>query len=223
MASPTLPTHKQALLSTCLSAHILTFGTFTLNSGRISPYFFNAGHFSTASQLALVSTSYASTIASTPPLADSFDIVFGPAYKGIPFATVAATGLLALDAEKYGHIGYAFNRQEAKDHGEGGVTVGAGMKGKRVLVVDDVMTAGTAVREAVEIVKNAGGSVVGVVVMLDRQERVGEGEVSAVQSVARELGVPVVAILTLEDIIGGVDGEEKLRMEEYRARYGAAD
>lgn len=224
MSTTELPPHKKELLDSCIADRILTFGTFTLKSGRQSPYFFQAGNFSTARQLSVLSRAYASTIASDPSLASSFDIVFGPAYKGIPLATVTATGLNDLDPEKYGRIGYAFNRKEAKDHGEGGMTVGADMKGKRVLVVDDVMTAGTAMREAVGIIQKAGGIVAGVVVLLDRQERLREEEaVSAVQSVRKEVGVPVVAILTLADLIVGVPEEEKKRMEEYRARYGVQE
>ena len=224
MSDSLLPPHKRALLDSCIADKILTFGTFTLKSGRQSPYFFQAGNFSTAGQLATLSSAYASTIALDPSLASSFDIVFGPAYKGIPLATVTALGLHTLNPEKYAHIGYAFNRKEAKAHGEGGMTVGADMKGKRVLVVDDVMTAGTAMREAVGIIEKAGGIVAGVVVLLDRQERLREEEaVSAVQSVRNEVGVPVVAILTLGDLIVGVPGEEKKRMKEYRARYGVEE
>jgi orotate phosphoribosyltransferase len=216
----TLPTHKAALISTCIDHQILKFGSFTLKSGRTSPYFFQAGGFNTASLLSTLSSAYASTIAQIASL--DFDVVFGPAYKGIPLAATTATALFALDVQKYGSVGYAFNRKEAKDHGEGGTIVGADLKGKKVLVVDDVITAGTAIREAVGIIEAAGGKVVGIVVALDRQERLKEeGGESAIMSVRRELGVPVLSILTLEDLIEGVVGEQREGMVAYRARYGA--
>jgi len=215
-----LPTDKAALISTCIDHQILKFGSFTLKSGRTSPYFFQAGGFNTASLLSTLSGAYASTIAQTASL--DFDVVFGPAYKGIPLAATTATALFSLDVEKYGGVGYAFNRKEAKDHGEGGTIVGADLKGKKVLVVDDVITAGTAIREAVGIIEAAGGKVVGIVVALDRQERLKEeGGESAIMSVRRELGVPVLPILTLEDLIEGVVGEQREGMVAYRARYGA--
>jgi len=215
-----LPSHKTALISTCIEHQILKFGSFTLKSGRTSPYFFNAGGFNTASLLSTLSSAYASTIAQTPEL--SFDVVFGPAYKGIPLAATTAMALFAIDAAKFGGVGYAFNRKEAKDHGEGGTMVGADLKGKRVLVVDDVITAGTAIREAVGMIEAAGGKVVGITIALDRQERLKEeGGESAIMSVRRELGVPVVPILTLEDLIKGVVGEQRGRMVAYRARFGA--
>ncbi|TGZ84309.1 orotate phosphoribosyltransferase [Ascodesmis nigricans] len=217
--------HKSQLLSTCISSNILLFGTFTLKSGRQSPYFFQAGLFSTASLVSTLSSSYAATIASHPVLSSNFDVVFGPAYKGIPLAATTACALNTISSEKYGNIGYSFNRKEKKDHGEGGNIVGADLKGKRVLIVDDVITAGTAIREAVGVIEAAGGKVVGIVVCLDRQEvlkEVEEGQerVSAVMSVERELKVPVVPILTLEDLIGSVSGEDKEKMVEYRKRYG---
>ncbi|KAI5857202.1 phosphoribosyltransferase-like protein [Tricharina praecox] len=216
-----LPSHKTLLLNTSIEHRILRFGTFTLKSGRTSPYFFQAGGFNTASLLSTLSSAYARTIARSGV---DFDVVFGPAYKGIPLAATTATALFALDAEAYGGVGYAFNRKEVKDHGEGGMIVGAELKGMRVLVVDDVITAGTAIREAVGIIEKAGGTVVGIVVALDRQERLNEEEgESAIMSVRRELGVPVVPILTLGDLIEGVEGEQREAMVAYRARYGAAE
>lgn len=227
MASPPplLPAYKTALIATCLEHSILKFGTFTLKSGRTSPYFFQAGAFNTAALLATLSAAYASTIARAPEPID-FDVVFGPAYKGIPIAATTATALFSLAPEKYADIGYAFNRKEAKDHGEGGTIVGAPMRGKRVLVVDDVITAGTAIREAVAIIEAAGGSVVGIVVALDRQERLVDDVAaeSAIMAVRRELKVPVVAILTLADLIHGVQGgAERQRMVEYRERWGVKE
>ncbi|CCX30311.1 Similar to Orotate phosphoribosyltransferase; acc. no. P41923 [Pyronema omphalodes CBS 100304] len=217
-----LPAHKTGLITICRENAILKFGTFTLKSGRESPYFFNAGAFNTASLLSTLSHSYASTI--NQESAFEFDVVFGPAYKGIPLASTTATALYALDNKKYANTGYAFNRKEAKDHGEGGTIVGASLAGKRVLVVDDVITAGTAIREAVGIIEAAGGKVVGIVVALDRQERLtDQGSESAIMSVRRELNIPVTAILTLGDLIAGVDGQEKENMVQYRERWGVKD
>lgn len=222
--STALPAYKSALLETCIANDILKFGSFTLKSGRISPYFFQAGGFNTASLLSTLASAYAHTIA-TDSATPEFDVVFGPAYKGIPLASVTATSLFQLAPERFANTGYAFNRKEAKDHGEGGTIVGASLKGKRVLVVDDVITAGTAIREAVGIIEAAGGKVVGIVIALDRQERLVEGEgpgESAIQSVRREMpGVAVIPILTLGDLITGVKGEDREKMVEYRKRYGA--
>lgn len=219
-----LPPHKQSFLQTILSSHILTFGTFTLKSGRSSPYFFNAGLFSTASLLSSLSSAYAHTITTHPTLSTSFDLLFGPAYKGIPLAAITATQLYALDPSRHHNTGYAFNRKEPKPHGEGGTIVGMSLVGKRVLIIDDVITAGTAIREAVRIIESAGGTLAGIVVALDRQEGVVEGGRSAVQEVGREYGVEVVAILTLEDLIVGVESEgDRERMRVYRERYGAVE
>jgi orotate phosphoribosyltransferase len=214
-----LPPHKTALIATSIEHQILKFGTYILKSGRTSPYFFNAGGFNTASLLSTLANSYASTIAASSL---NFDVVFGPAYKGIPLASCTATALYALDAERFKDVGYAFNRKEAKAHGEGGSIVGADLKGKRVLVVDDVITAGTAIREAMGIIAAAGGELAGIVIALDRQERLVEGgDESAIQAVRRETGVTVVPILTLADLIEGVQGDAREHMVQYRARYGA--
>ncbi|KAG8630239.1 hypothetical protein KVT40_001858 [Elsinoe batatas] len=243
----TLPQYKLDLLRLCLTHRILTFGTFTLKSGRTSPYFFNAGLFNTSSLLSALSTAYAQTIASAFPSDPSsssppFDLLFGPAYKGIPLASTVLLSLGHLDGSTYGDLSYAFNRKEAKAHGEGGNIVGASLKGKKVLIIDDVITAGTAIREAVEIIRREGGVVVGIIVALDRGEKVAseaerrgektdgreeEGRCSTVEMVRREVGVRVEAVLTLEDVIrglkeaGGVGEEEVRGMEEYRGRYGA--
>ncbi|PNS14629.1 Orotate phosphoribosyltransferase [Sphaceloma murrayae] len=235
-----LEPYKTSLIKLCIDNRILTFGTFTLKSGRTSPYFFNAGLFNTSSLLRSLSSAYAQTIHSSFTNSDSvpqFDLLFGPAYKGIPLASTVLLSL-GLLSPVYDGITYAFNRKEAKAHGEGGSIVGASLKGKRVLIVDDVITAGTAIREAVEIIRREGGEVVGIVVALDRGERVGSVEereggevsgekVSTVEMVGRETGVRVEAVLTLADVIGGLKegglvGEEEVRrMEEYRAKYGA--
>ncbi|KAF4556416.1 Orotate phosphoribosyltransferase-like protein [Elsinoe fawcettii] len=243
-----LPQYKIDLLRLCLTHKILTFGTFTLKSGRTSPYFFNAGLFNTSALLRALSTAYAQTISTTFSPSSSpastlpkFDLLFGPAYKGIPLSSTVLLSLGQL-SPTFDAISYAFNRKEAKSHGEGGSIVGAPLRGKKVLIIDDVITAGTAIREAVEIIRREGGEVVGIIVALDRGEKVAseaekrgertdgreeEGRLSTVEMVRREVGVRVEAVLTLGDVIGGmremgdVGEEEVRRMEEYRARYGA--
>ncbi|KAK6340749.1 orotate phosphoribosyltransferase [Orbilia brochopaga] len=216
-----LPRHKVELIDLCIRSQILKFGTFTLKSGRVSPYFFNAGLFNTARSLTCLAEAFAQTLlgqqdASAAP---DFDVVFGPAYKGIPLATLVCSRLGALD-DRFLDIGYSFNRKEKKDHGEGGGIVGYQLKGKRVLIVDDVITAGTAMREATEIIKAEGGILAGIVVCLDRQERTTDGENSALENCRAEYGVPVTAIITLEDLIVGVPDEElKEQMRAYGKRY----
>jgi len=177
---------------------VLKFGDFTLKSGRKSPYFFNLGSIDDGAGLALLGSAYARAIVDSGlPLPD---VVFGPAYKGIPIAVATAT---ALYAEHGRDVGVAYNRKEAKTHGEGGVLVGRAIRG-RVLIVDDVMTAGTAVTEAVDIVRSAGGELSGVLVALDRQEAIEPG-VTAVTRLAAQLGAPVFAIATLADVIAYLD------------------
>ena len=177
-----LPAWKGAFLSNCLSSGVLRFGSFKLKSGRQSPYFFNAGLFHRADLLEAIATAYAQTILSFPL---DFDVLFGPAYKGIPLATATTAKLAQLDQTRFGALSYAFNRKEAKDHGEGGSIVGAPLRGKKVVIVDDVITAGTAVREAIEIIAREGGTLVAVVVALDRMEKVtgpaGEDDVSGAE------------------------------------------
>ena len=227
MSTSPLPAYKQSFLDALLAAQILTFGTYTLKSGRISPYFFNAGKFSTGKLLTSLGSAFAHTIHDPSSSLPAFDVIFGPAYKGIPLATATLAKLCEVDPSRYEGVGYAFDRKEVKDHGEGGRMVGMPVAGKRVLIVDDVITAGTAIRAAVSVIEGAGGSVVGVVVALDRMERVGGeggGGRSAVMEVAREFGIGVVPILSLNDIIAGVgDEEERRRMIEYREVYGAVD
>lgn len=240
MASP-LPQYKQDLISLCLSSNILTFGTFTLKSGRQSPYFFNCGLFSTSRLARAISRSYALTLASqvANDPSFSFDVLFGPAYKGIPIAASTCCALGDLDEQKYANVGYSFNRKEAKDHGEGGLLVGESLKGKKVVIIDDVMTAGTAIREAVSIIKSQGGELVGIVVALDRQEKgtsqsekEGKGDdgskrPSTVEQVRKDTGVPVLAVLTLADVIEGVKGmasqENVQAMEQYIQKYGSSE
>ncbi|KAF3942183.1 hypothetical protein ABW19_dt0209093 [Dactylella cylindrospora] len=216
--SSDLPRHKSELIDLCIRSQILTFGTFTLKSGRVSPYFFNAGLFNTSRSLTCLADAFAQTLIQDPSLPE-FDVIFGPAYKGIPLATLVCSRLGSLD-ERFLDVGYSFNRKEKKDHGEGGGIVGYQLKGKRVLIVDDVITAGTAMREATEIIKAEGGILAGIVVCLDRQERTTDGENSAVENCRAEYNVPVTAIITLEDLIVGVPDENlKEQMREYGRLY----
>jgi orotate phosphoribosyltransferase len=213
-----LQPHQRAFLDTALSRGVLRFGEFTLKSGRQSPYFFNMGRIDTGAALADVGTAYAAAVAASGL---PFDMLFGPAYKGIPLAAATA---VALAREHGRDVPWAYNRKEAKDHGEGGMVVGTPLSG-RVLIVDDVITAGTAVRESLGLIHGAGANVAGVLVALDRQER-GQGALSAVQELAREHGVPVIAIVGLDDLMeyAGTRPDlaaERERLLAYRDRYGA--
>jgi len=210
--------YRREFLELALQRGVLRFGEFTLKSGRKSPYFFNAGLFNTGAMLAALGRFYAQAIVDSGM---EFDLLFGPAYKGIPLATVTAAAL----AEHHGRdLPYCFNRKEAKDHGEGGNLVGAPLAG-RVLIVDDVITAGTAVGEAVEIIRRAGATPVGLVIALDRQER-GRGEKSAIAEVQETHGLEVAAIARLADIIGWLEtradmGPALQAVRSYREQYGA--
>ncbi|HEY5679427.1 MAG TPA: orotate phosphoribosyltransferase [Pseudomonadales bacterium] len=190
--------NDRSLVAFLIEQGVLAFGDFTLKSGRRSPYFFNLGALNTGSALARLGAAYAERIRR---LDVPFDVVFGPAYKGIPIAVSTAEALAALG----GDVGWAFNRKEAKSHGEGGLFVGADVSG-RVMLVDDVLTAGTAVREAAALIGSAGAAIAGVVIALDRQERVApnSGE-TAVSALELELGAPVVSILKLQDVIEYLD------------------
>ncbi|MDE2055345.1 MAG: orotate phosphoribosyltransferase [Xanthomonadaceae bacterium] len=210
--------HQRVFLDTALDRGVLRFGDFTLKSGRQSPYFFNMGRIDSGAALAAVGAAYASTIVAN---SIGFDMLFGPAYKGIPLAAATA---IALASEHGRDVPWAYNRKEAKDHGEGGLLIGAPLSG-RVLIVDDVITAGTAVRESLGLIRAAGAEVAGVLVALDRQER-GQGEFSATQELAREQGVPVFAIVGLADLLDFAGSRAELagqraRLEAYRTRYGA--
>jgi orotate phosphoribosyltransferase len=208
--------HQPDFIRLCLDLGVLRFGEFTLKSGRVSPYFFNAGLFNTGHAIASLGRHYARAAAlSGVP----FDMLFGPAYKGIPLVTATAAAL----AEHEGmNLPFAFNRKEAKDHGEGGVIVGAPLTG-RVLVVDDVITAGTAIHESVEIIRAHGATPAGVLIALDREER-GQGERSAVQEVRDSFGLPVVSVLRLRDLMEHLEarGEDGTlaAVRAYRERYG---
>jgi len=184
--------YKQDFLEFAIDAGGLRFGEFTLKSGRVSPYFFNAGLFNTGRHLARLGRFYAQAISDAAP---DYDVLFGPAYKGIPLA--AATGIALADHHDR-DVPFCFNRKEAKDHGEGGNLVGAPLAG-RVLIIDDVITAGTAIRESLAIIADAGASAAGVVIALDRQER-GRGERSAIQEVEQDLGLRVTSIVTLAEL-----------------------
>jgi orotate phosphoribosyltransferase len=212
--------YKNDFIDLCLRLGVLRFGEFKLKSGRLSPYFFNAGLFNTGEAIAAVGRAYADALAQSGL---TFDMLFGPAYKGIPLVTATAAALAERHARS---LPFAFNRKEAKDHGEGGQIVGSPLAG-RVLIVDDVITAGTAIRESIEIIRAAGASPAGVLLALDRQERGAEGALSAVQEVGVQYRIPVLAILSLSDLITHmrlVGGELELSgMEAYRNRYGVAD
>ena len=217
-----IDTHRSRFLQLALRADALRFGEFTLKSGRISPYFFNAGQFTSGATLAALAACYADAIEAAGL---EFDLLFGPAYKGIPLATA-----LACEFARRGRdLPVAFNRKEAKTHGEGGSLIGAPLAGRKVLIVDDVITAGTAIREALTIISAAGGNTAGIVIALDRQERVREdANASAAQAVAREHAIPVVAVAGLGDLLAFVGETGTLAMHRdallaYRARYGIGE
>ncbi|HEB96829.1 MAG TPA: orotate phosphoribosyltransferase [Sedimenticola thiotaurini] len=209
--------YQREFLDFALEVGVLKFGEFTLKSGRVSPYFFNAGLFNTGASLARLGRYYARTIVDS---GIAFDVLFGPAYKGIPLAAVTAAALF----EHHGiDVPYAFNRKEAKDHGEGGSIVGHALTG-RVLIIDDVITAGTAVREAMEIIGANGAAPAGVVIALDRQEK-GREERSAIQEVEQDYGIPVAAIVRLRELTEYLaekpdSGEALQRIDAYRQAYG---
>ena len=197
---------------------VLRFGEFKTKAGRLSPYFFNAGLFSDGASLGGLGRYYAQAALAS---GIAFDVLFGPAYKGITLASATAVALAALGR----NVPFAYNRKEAKDHGEGGNIVGGPLEG-RALIVDDVITDGAAKREAIELIRGAGAEPAGILIALDRQER-GQGALSATQEVSREYGVPVTAIATLSDILATLRGrpDERAnvdRIEEYRRQYGVA-
>ncbi len=211
--------YQREFIEFAIEQNVLRFGEFTLKSGRISPYFFNAGLFKSGQALARLGRFYAQAISASKV---EYDVVFGPAYKGIPLAAVTA----AAPADHHDRdVPYVFNRKEAKDHGEGGVLVGADLEGK-VLIIDDVITAGTAIREVMQIIDANGAQPGGVVIALDRQER-GKGELSAIQEVERDFNMPVVSIITLEQVLQYLDekGDDNAQqhaeaIRNYREQYG---
>jgi len=209
--------YQREFIEFALEKQVLKFGEFTLKSGRKSPYFFNAGLFNSGRDLARLGRFYAAALVDA---GIDYDLLFGPAYKGIPIATTTAVAL----AEHHDlDLPYCFNRKEAKDHGEGGNLVGSPLKG-RVMLVDDVITAGTAIRESMDIIQAHGAELAGVLIALDRQER-GQGELSAIQEVERDYGAKVISIITLADLISYLEQQpgqagmlEKVRA--YRSQYG---
>ncbi|MCC7329608.1 MAG: orotate phosphoribosyltransferase [Gammaproteobacteria bacterium] len=209
--------YKTEFIELALEIGALKFGQFRLKSGRISPYFFNSGVFNTGYAVAKLGRYYA---AAARESGIDCDMLFGPAYKGIPLVTLTAAAL----AEHHGlDLPFCFNRKEIKDHGEGGLIVGAAMGG-RVLIVDDVITAGTAIRESVDVIRAAGGQPTGVLIALDRQER-GTGEASAVQEVEKNYGVKVTSIINLGDLVEHLQGSDEFSrhlplVADYRERYG---
>ena len=217
--------HRTRFLQLALRVEALRFGEFTLKSGRISPYFFNAGRFDSGAALAALAGCYADAV---DRAGVGFDLLFGPAYKGIPLATA-----LACEYARRGRdLPLAFNRKEAKAHGEGGTLIGAPLAGKRVLIVDDVITAGTAIREALGTIRDGGGVPAGIVIALDRQEFAGERDahrnddaLSAAQAVTAEAGIPVIAVAGLDDLLAFVGEsadllDQRERLQAYRGRYG---
>lgn len=209
--------YQQQFIELAIETSVLRFGSFTLKSGRVSPYFFNSGLFNTGASLARLGRFYAQAISES---ALDYDALFGPAYKGIP---LASTTVIALAEHHHRDIPYIFNRKEVKDHGEGGQLVGAELSGK-VLIIDDVISAGTSVRESIEIIKNANAKPAGVIIALDRQER-GLDSHSAIQEVEAEHNIPVISIINLNDLLGYLHTNDALSkyspaVEAYRKQYG---
>jgi len=209
--------YQREFIEFALEKQVLKFGEFTLKSGRTSPYFFNAGLFNTGRDLARLGRFYAAALVDS---GIDYDVLFGPAYKGIPIATTTA---VALADHHDVDTPYCFNRKEAKDHGEGGNLVGSALEG-RIMLVDDVITAGTAIRESMEIIKANGADLAGVLVAIDRQEK-GKGELSAIQEVERDFGCAVVSIVSLTDLVTyleekGTNNEHLEAVKAYRAEYG---
>ena len=212
-----MKTYQEQFIKFAIETGVLRFGSFTLKSGRISPYFFNSGLFNTGSSLARLGQFYAQAIVETDL---EFNIIFGPAYKGIPLASSATIAL----AEHYQRdVPYVFNRKELKEHGEGGQLVGAELKGK-VLIIDDVISAGTSVGESVAIIRAQNATPAGVIIALDRQEK-GQTEQSAIEQVERKYKIPVISIICLDDLLAYLESNRTLvahipAVKAYRAQYG---
>jgi orotate phosphoribosyltransferase len=209
--------YQREFIEFALEKQVLKFGEFTLKSGRKSPYFFNAGLFNSGRDLAKLGRYYAAALVDS---AIPYDVLFGPAYKGIPIASATAVQLAELhDVD----MPWCFNRKEAKDHGEGGNLVGSPLKG-RIMLVDDVITAGTAIRESMDLIQANNAELAGVLIALDRQEK-GKGELSAIQEVQRDYNAPVIAIITLGDLISYLETQPEMavyleKVKENRASYG---
>ena len=204
--------YQRDFIEYCLNRHALRFGAFKLKSGRISPYFFNAGVFNTGEDIKKLGEYYAATVQNSKL---DYEVLFGPAYKGIPLVVATAIALR--------NVPYAFNRKEVKDHGEGGQIVGAELQHKKVLIIDDVITAGTAVREAMQVLEQANATLTGVIISVNRQER-GQTNKSAIQEVQETYGVPVVSIITMTDLMTYLREQNRMnefeKMEQYRREYG---
>ncbi len=214
-----MPSFRQDFIRFAIQQNVLRFGEFKTKAGRLSPYFFNSGLFQDGSALHELCRFYAQAIITSEV---QFDMLFGPAYKGIPLAAGTAITL----AEQGRNVPYCFNRKEAKDHGEGGNTVGAALQG-RVLIIDDVISAGTSVRESIELILAAGATPAGVVIAIDRMER-GLGEYSAVQEVQRNYNIPVISIAALDDLLAYLKGQTELgqhlqAVQSYREKYGVGN
>jgi orotate phosphoribosyltransferase len=212
-----METYQREFIELALGADVLRFGEFTLKSGRVSPYFFNAGLFNNGRALSRLGQYYADAIIDS---GIQFDVLFGPAYKGIPLASACTIALADKHAR---NVPYCFNRKEAKAHGEGGNLIGAPLSG-RVLIIDDVITAGTAIRESMDIIAAAGAQAAGVVIALNRQER-GKGDKSAIQEVEELYQIPVISIVSLEHVIAYISHQEKYAaylppIKAYRNQYG---
>ena len=213
--------YKTEFLELALELDVIQFGEFTLKSGRVSPYFFNAGEFNTGYAAAKLARCYAAAIAD---LDVEFDVLFGPAYKGIPLVVLAAAALAEHHDYDYP---YAFNRKEAKDHGEGGAIVGAPISGRKVLIVDDVITAGTAIKEVAALISEAGGTPAGVLVALDREEIGSRARIPAKDQLEEEIGLSIHSIVSLTDFVEHLEERQDLAarlpaMKAYRNRYGVA-
>lgn len=210
--------YQQAFIEFAIDTGVLRFGEFTLKSGRISPYFFNSGLFNSGGSLAKLGRFYASALVDSQV---EFDMLFGPAYKGIPLASTCS---IALADEHQRDLPYSFNRKEAKDHGEGGTIVGAALK-DRVMIIDDVISAGTSVRESIDLINQADASPAGVVIALDRQE-VGKKNLSAIKEIENNFNIPVISIIKLENLITYLQDNTQLeqyysKVQAYRDQYGA--
>lgn len=217
MQNTQLQDYKKEFIEFAIERNVLRFGEFTLKSGRVSPYFFNAGLFNTGGDLAKLGRYYAAALQAANV---DFDVLFGPAYKGIPIATTTA---VALSNDYDLDVPYCFNRKEAKTHGEGGNLVGSPLEGK-IMLVDDVITAGTAIRESMLLIEQHNASLAGVLIALDRQER-GQGELSAIQEVERDFNTQVISIVTLADVVAylsslGTNDEAVKSINQYRETYG---
>lgn len=216
-----METYKKDFIKFCLDLDILRFGSFTLKSGRQSPYFFNAGLFNTGEALATLGGYYAKAIHEAKI---KFDVIFGPAYKGIPLVSATAIAIASMYDEA---TPFAFNRKEAKDHGEGGILVGSEIKGKRVLIIDDVISAGTAITESINLLTAQGATIAGIVIAIDRQEMGRESKKSAIQEITEKHKIPVFSIVSLADVISFVKDDPKnaehlKNMQAYQEQYGAS-